>query len=92
MAPPKRFLERIMTATDDFAVWFRAQGAECHGFGPSSPPPPPSRIPSRDRATPPLPPHPRKINERWRLARYLRRLQFPAAHVTLWRARAPYRR
>ena len=41
---PERFLERIMTATDDFAKWFRAQGAECHGFGPSSPPPPPPEL------------------------------------------------
>lgn len=41
---PERFLERIMTATDDFAAWFRAQGAECQGFGPSSPPPPPPEL------------------------------------------------
>ena len=41
---PERFLERIMTGTDDFAKWFRAQGAECHGFGPSSPPPPPPEL------------------------------------------------
>ena len=41
---PERFLERIMTATDEFAQWFRAQGAECHGFGPSSPPPPPPEL------------------------------------------------
>ena len=43
-AAPERFLERIMTATDEFANWFRAQGAECHGFGPSSPPPPPPEL------------------------------------------------
>ena len=41
---PERFLERIMTSTDDFAKWFRTQGAECHGFGPSSPPPPPPEL------------------------------------------------
>jgi hypothetical protein len=41
---PERFLERIMCATDDFASWFRAQGAECHGFSPSAPPPPPPEL------------------------------------------------
>lgn len=41
---PERFLERIMTSTEDVAKWFRAQGAECHGFGPSSPPPPPPEL------------------------------------------------
>ena len=37
---PERFLPRMMTAQDDFAVWFREQSAIVHGVDPSAPLPP----------------------------------------------------
>ena len=41
---PERFLQRIMTAKDEFAAWFRDQGVVCHGIDLNAPPPPPPEL------------------------------------------------
>jgi len=41
---PERFLQRIATAKDEFAEWFRGQGVTCHGIDLNVPPPPPPEL------------------------------------------------